>query len=176
MRARDVFEGSDPEITKRYYAALVRRGAAGEIAVNLMRAQKSSTRAKRYRGGIRGLGSFRSMAYETKTWAMQNLCRCLSAHGQQFRIKFGWKADPDCVFGEKSSWVLYVELPQGQVSFHSPTRLSDDDFGEEWDRERKSEERILAFCDEVNAGEWPAGQVRDQVGACTAGQLSFCWS
>jgi hypothetical protein len=149
MRAREVFEGSDAEVTKAYYASLAKRGAAGDVAINLMRAQKYSTRAKRYRGGIRGVGSFRSMAYATKTWAMENLCRCLSAQGKQLRIKFGWKPDPDCVFGERESWVVYVDLPHGQVSFHSPTRLSSEDYAGEWDREHKSEERILAFCDSV---------------------------
>ena len=149
MRAREVFEGSDAEITRAYYASLARRGPVGDVAVNLFRAQKCSTRAKRYRGGVRGVGSYKSMAYQTKTWAMENVCRCLSAQGKQLRIKFGWKADPECVFAEKSSWVLYVDLPQGQVSFHSPARLSPENYAGEWDRERKSEERILAFCDSV---------------------------
>jgi hypothetical protein len=171
MRAQEVFEGSDPETTKAYYASLARRGAAGDIAANLFRAQKCSTRAKRYRGGIRGVGSYKSMSYARKTWAMENLCSCLSAHGKQLRIKFGWKQDPDCVFGDKPSWVIYIDLPQGQVSFHSPTRLSPHGYRGKWDRERKSEERVLAFCDAVWEGTWPKGRAA----ACTGGQLSFCW-
>lgn len=149
MNARDVFEGSEAEVTKAYYAALAARGPAGDVAVNLMRAQKCSTRAKRYRGGIRGVGSYRSMAYETKSWAMVNLCKVLDTHGKQLKIRFGWKPDPTVIFGERPSWVLYIDLPQGQVSFHSPSRLSDHGYAGEWDRERRSEERVLAFCDSV---------------------------
>lgn len=149
MRAREVFDGSDAEVTKAYYASLSKRGPAGDVAVNLMRAQKCSTRSKLYRGGVRGIGSFRSMAYETKTWAIQNLCAVLGSHGKRLRIGFGWKLDPDVVFGDRPSWVLYVDLPQGQVSFHCPSRLSDHDYRGVWDGVHKSEERILAFCDSV---------------------------
>lgn len=148
MDARAVFDGSDGEVTRAYYAALARRGPAGEVAVNLFRAQKCSTRAKLYRGGIRGVGSFRRIAYGTKALAMSNLCELLPACA----IPFGWKQDPECVFGEKASWVLYIDLPQGQASFHSPERLSAHDYPGEWDGEWKSEERILAFCDEVFRG------------------------
>lgn len=149
MRAIEIFEGSDSEITKAYYAVLATRGPAGDVAINLMRAQKCSTRAKRYRGGIRGVGSYRSMAYDTKNWAIEKLCDVLEEHGATLGIRFGWKRDPLVVFGERPSWVLYVDLPQGQVSFHSPERLSFHDYAGEWDRERKSEERILAFCDSI---------------------------
>ena len=114
-----------------------------------MRAQKCSTRAKKYRGGVRGLGSYSRLAYETKSWAMENLCGILDKYGRALKIRFGWKQDPDIVFGERPSWVLYVDLPQGQVSFHAPSRLSPHDYGGDWDREHKSEERILAFCDSV---------------------------
>lgn len=163
VRAIEVFQGSAAEVTKAYYAELMKRGPAGVVAVNLMRAQKCSTRAKKYRGGIRGMGSYRSMAYETKNLAMRNLCSCLSAHGKQLRIKFGWKQDPACVFGGSPSWVLYIDLPQGQVSFHSPARLSSEDYVGEWDRERKSEERIVAFCDSVFDREIERGERADSL-------------
>lgn len=64
MKALEVFNGSEGAITRAYYAALEQRGAAGIVAVNLFRAQKCSTRAKKYRGGIRGVGSYRGMAYD----------------------------------------------------------------------------------------------------------------
>lgn len=150
MRAIEVFAGSDAEATKAYYATLLKRGPAGQVAVNLMRAQKCSSRAKLYRGGIRGVGSFRSMAYDTKNWAMANLCQVLEKHGQKLKITFGWKRDPLVVFGQHPSWVLYIDLPQGQVSFHSPNRLSDHDYRGEWDKEHRSGERILVFCDSVH--------------------------
>lgn len=56
MDAITVFEGSDGELTKTYYAELSKRGPIGEVAMNLFRAQKCSERAKVYRGGIRGKG------------------------------------------------------------------------------------------------------------------------
>src|SRR5579883_3407579 len=123
-RAREIFWTSDAQKTKAYYAALAKRGIAGDIAVNLMRAQKYSTRAKRYRGGIRGVGSFRNLAYTAKNNAMLSLCKVLDRHAAKLKISFGWKGDPDVLFGGRPSWVLYVDLPQGQVSFHAPERLS----------------------------------------------------
>src|SRR6266446_4011585 len=153
MAAREIFDGSSPETTRAYYAALAKRGPAGDVAVNLFRAQKCSARAKRYRGGIRGVGSYRSMAYSTKSWAMKNLCQVLAAHGDELGISFGWKRHREVVFGARPSWVLYIDLPQGQVSFHSPDRLSAHEYPGEWDRERKSEERILEFCDLIFRSE-----------------------
>ena len=45
--------------------------------------------------------------------------------------------------------VLYVDLPNGQVSFHSPERFDGPDYLGEWDGLRMSEERIIQFCQEV---------------------------
>ncbi|HZP31890.1 MAG TPA: hypothetical protein VFB23_00910 [Candidatus Acidoferrales bacterium] len=148
-RASEIFWTSDAQKTKAYYAALAKRGIAGDIAVNLMRAQKYSTRAKRYRGGIRGVGSFRDLAYTAKNNAMLSLCKVLDRHAAKLKISFGWKGDPDVLFGGRPSWVLYVDLPQGQVSFHAPERLSVHDYAGEWDGQHASEQRILEFCDSV---------------------------
>lgn len=147
-RAIEIYTGSDGDATKRYYALLVLSGAIGEIAVNLFRAQKCSSRAKVYRGGIRGRGSFRSMAYDRKGWSIEQLSKALAAQ-PEMRIAFGWKRDPKMEFG--ASWVLYVDLPDGQVSFHSLARYAGPDYEGDWDGQRKSEERILAFCDRVVA-------------------------
>jgi len=117
--------------------------------VNLFRAQKCSTRAKVYRGGLRGIGSFRSLAYQRKAWSMKNLCDCLAEHGSELGINFGWKRDPNTPLHDAPSWVLYVDLPQGQVSFHSPTRYAGPDYPGEWDGVRASCERVLAFCEAV---------------------------
>jgi hypothetical protein len=149
MRANEIFWTSDAQKTKTYYAALAKRGPAGDLAINLMRAQKSSTRAKQYHGGIRGVGSFRDLAYAAKNGAILNLCQVLDRHGRRLKIRFGWKRDPLVVFGCRPSWVLYIDLPQGQVSFHSPEQLSAHAYHGDWDHEHKSEERILAFCDSV---------------------------
>jgi hypothetical protein len=147
MNAAEVYETSDGVLTKRYYAELEKRGAAGLVALNLFRAQKCSSRAKVYRGGIGGVGSFRGMAYERKQWSLDQLAQILTAHGAGLGIRWGWKRDPKQTF---IPWVLYVDLPGGQVSFHSPNRGGGMDYAGEWDGEHRSAERILAFCDQVN--------------------------
>ena len=151
MNPREIYLGSDGEATKSLYSHLERRGPLGMIALNLFRAQKCSARAKVYRGGIRGQGSYKRMAYERKSWSMDLLCRALIEHGAALNIRFGWKEDPRTVFGQDASWVLYVELPAGQVSFHSPTRGTGPDYTREWDQQHSSEERIIAFACAVAA-------------------------
>jgi hypothetical protein len=154
MNALDVYTASDGELTTRYYSHLQEHGPVGIVAVNLFRAQKNSERAKKYRGGIRGQGSYKSMAYDRKSWAMGNLCGVLAEHAAALSIRYGWKQDPAPVFGQAPSWVLYVDLPQGQCSFHSPHRGAGPDYPGDWDRKHKSVERILAFCDAMgNAAE-----------------------
>jgi len=137
-----IYHGSDGDATKRLYEHLKAIGPRGELAVNLLRAQKCSTRAKVYRGG-NGRGSYRQQAYNTKQWAMQNLCTIL----EQLTYTWGWKLD----MGQAvHSWVLYVELPTGQVSFHAEKRLYGPVYGDEWDGSHKSEERILGFAKNLN--------------------------
>lgn len=144
MLAREIYETSDGAETKKFYALLEARGLAGALAVNLFRAQKSSARAKVYRGGVRGHGSYRGMAYDRKDWALRNLCHVLST--QTDGVKWGWRRDPNTPGFE---WVLYLELPQGQVSFHSAARYEGPDYAGEWDGQHMSAARILAFCDSV---------------------------
>lgn len=150
MKAIDVYRGSDGEATKAYYRLLLEHGAMGMVAVNLFRAQKCSARAKVYRGGVAGRGSYRGMAYDRKQWSMEQLCDALRMDGDALGIHHGWKQDAGTLFGDEQSWVLYVDLPQGQVSFHSPTRGSGPDYPGEFDGQRgMSELRILQFCDAV---------------------------
>jgi hypothetical protein len=150
MKAVEVFAGSDGEATKRFYAALEREGHRGIVAVNLFRAQKCSTRAKVYRGGIRGRGSYKAMAYDRKNWSLSELCKALSAHGDVLGITYGWKQDPATLFGEDPSWVLYVDLPEdGQVSFHARSRGEGPEYAGEWDQQHGSQTRILQFCDRI---------------------------
>lgn len=144
MNATEVYEGSDGALTTRYYAALQDCGAIGIIAMNLFRAQKCSARAKVYRGGIKGKGRFKDMAYERKDWSIKNLSCALLEHGEALCIAWGWKEDPSQQY---HSWVLYVDLPQGQVSFHTSVRGQGPDYPGEWDHQHLSSERILAFCD-----------------------------
>lgn len=149
MKALTVYEGSDGSITTAYYNDLRKLGPVGEVALNLFRAQKCSFRAKKYRGGIRGVGSFKGMAYDRKEYSLRQLCEILQKHGESLSINWGWKPDPDVVFGNKTSWVLYVEIPTGQVSFHNPKKLDGQNYNGEWDGERLSQPRILAFCDSL---------------------------
>lgn len=150
MTAAEVYEGSDGKVTTAYYSELVARcGVMGEIAVNLFRAQKCSYRAKLYRGRMRGKCSFKAMAYDRKQWSMNLLCCVLKEHGSAVGITWGWKKDSVVVFGDEPSYVLYVDLPEGQCSFHSPMRGEGPDYPGEWDGLQASCARILAFCDRV---------------------------
>lgn len=125
-----IYQGSHGEDTKALYDALCLLGARGEIAINLFRAHKSSSRAKVYRGGERGRGSFRSMAYERKQWSLDNLSTALSAHAEEIGLSWGWAEDRTQPFHR---YVLYVELPTGQVSFHSAVRGAGPDYDKAWD-------------------------------------------
>ena len=147
FKALSVYLGSDGELTSRYYAHLKTLGPLGEVAMNLFRAQKCSTRAKVYRG--RGN---KEAAYATKSWSMDNLCTTLAQHAERLGIFYGWRSDTATVFRGVPSWVLYVELPEGQVSFHSPTRGAGPDYEGQWDGAKKSDARIIQFCDRVCRG------------------------
>lgn len=46
-----IYLGSDGDVTKALYDRLRGHGVAGIIATNLFRAHKTSSRAKKYRGG-----------------------------------------------------------------------------------------------------------------------------
>jgi hypothetical protein len=147
MDAMHVWTQSDGDVTKAFYADLEQRGPIGVVAVNLFRANKCSDRAKKYRGGIRGKGSYKSMAYDRKEWSIGNLVRVLGEHAAALGIVWGWKQDPA---QEYHCWVIYVDLPgHGQVSFHTGTRGKGPDYPGEWDGMRMSTERICAFCDHV---------------------------
>lgn len=144
VTARDVFDGSDSVLTRRYLVALEGKGSFGRIAANLFRAQKASTRAKLYRGGLQTV-SYGDLAYRHKGEGLETLCELLmesSATG----IFWGWGIDDAQGY---ACYVLYVDLPQGQVSFHSPDRFRGPTYQEEWDGTGLSEDRILQFCDAV---------------------------
>jgi len=92
-------------------------------------------------------------------------CAALAEHGEALGIAYGWKRDP---LAFTNPWVLYVDLPNGQVSFHSPARGEGPDYAGEWDAMHASEERILAFCDGVTNG------FRVDVTEHSTGKLKFC--
>lgn len=151
MKAIEVFSQNNGDVTKAYYAELNSRGPFGEIATALFRAQKRSSRAKDYKRG-----KFRRAAYDVKSWSISEVCRLLTDYRDTVGITFGWKQDPRVLFGEKASWVLYVDLPQGQVSFHSPDRGNGPDYKGNWCGEHRSAERIIMFCDSIMNGMRPS--------------------
>ncbi len=146
MTALEVFRTSDGQVTRSFYAVLEQRGPLGLVALNLFRAQKCSARAKVYRGGIRGKGSYKSMAYDRKGWSIEQLSKILAEHGAALGITFGWGMDASQTWNPH---VLYVDLPQGQVSFHSPVRYVGPDYPGDWDGKHASAERIIAFAQGV---------------------------
>ena len=128
------YNGSSGDATKLLYARLNEFGPPGVIAVNLLRAHKASARAKVYRGGYKG------RAYEKKNWSMGLLVDALLAQGDAF--VWGWKIDPNQEFHR---WVLYVETPQGQASFHTEFRGKGPDYPGEWSGLHNSSEVIIKF-------------------------------
>jgi hypothetical protein len=142
MTAAEVYAGSDGDVTKRYYEELCERGVIGFVAMNLFRAQKCSVRAKKYTRRYKG------NAYDRKNWSMGNLARTLVLNGAALGICFGWKEDPGQAY---HNWVLYIDLPTGQASFHAAERGEGPEYTGDWDGLHLSAERILAFCDSVMA-------------------------
>lgn len=137
MNVIAIYEGSDGDATKALYAALDKLGPIGLIAVNLFRAQKCSSRAKVYRGR-----SYKAEAYDRKNWSLSLLTLVLEKHAAELQIKWGWREDPRQEFHK---WVLYVELPTGQVSFHTAIRGFGPDYLTEWDGKHLSDQRIVTW-------------------------------
>ncbi|QUT04007.1 hypothetical protein KFK14_12710 [Sphingobium phenoxybenzoativorans] len=145
-----IYEGSNGDATKALYAELEKHGPIGIVALNLFRANKNSARAKVYRGGIRGKGSYRAMAYDRKQWAIDNLVDVLTAHAEALGIVWGWRIDEKQEFHRN---VLYVEAPTGQISFHVRDRGKGPDYAKEWDGVRgASPQRACSFCAKVLEG------------------------
>jgi hypothetical protein len=142
MTAIEIYAGSDGDATKQFYAHLEGYGPRGIVALNLFRASKCSARAKLYRRR-----RHKASAYDRKNWSLENLVAVLLQHADALGIVWGWKLDPTESFAE---WVLYVELPAGQVSFHSTVRMSGPDYAGEWDRVKDAQAmRVIKFCDRI---------------------------
>lgn len=137
MNVFQIYEGSNGDATKALYAQLEALGPVGVIGLNLFRAQKCSSRAKVYRKG-----AWKREAYERKDWSLGLLDKALQEHGDVLGIMWGWKVDPKQAF---HCWVLYVDTPAGQCSFHTESRKSDRDYPHDWDGSQASETRILAW-------------------------------
>ncbi len=146
MKAIEVYNTSDGLLTKKYYDLLSQKGPLGQIAVALFRAQKCSDRAKQYHKR-----SWREDAYQRKTWSIGELGKVLFNHTYIFGINYGWKTDPNVLFDDQASWVFYIDLPEGQVSFHCKERGKyGPDYLGEWDGIKgMSQKRVLEFCDNI---------------------------
>lgn len=142
MTVMEIYAGSNGDETKALYDKLQTLGVRGVVALNLFRANKASSRAKVYRGG-----GWKGLAYDRKNWSLGLLCLALKKCSD---LVWGWKQDEAQAFHK---WVLYVELPQGQVSFHAQRPLSTERYAGEWDGCRVSAERIIHFVDDVLKGE-----------------------
>ena len=143
-----VYNGTDGDATRALYARLFALGPAGAVAVNLLRVSKNSKGGKTSRYSGRG----RRAAYESKDWAIGELCRELVAHSDELGIDWGWGYDAKAVGFEH---VLYVEIPgHGQVSFHTYARRDGGDYGKEWDGVKDvSHVRIVGWAQFILNGE-----------------------
>lgn len=137
-RVTRVYRARNADATRALYADLAALGPAGEIAVNLCRAMKNSGMAKGYRRR-----SATAAAYDTKGWAMRNLAELLPAHAARLGLTWGWGVDPAQSYHRI---VLYVDLPTGQVSFHTDLRLAGPDHAAGWDGVRDAgPDRLCAW-------------------------------
>jgi hypothetical protein len=146
--AAEIYRGSNGDATKALYGRLQELGPAGLIALNLFRAQKCSERAKGYTRR-----HYKVEAYQRKSWSIDQLADVLQAHAVSLGMAWGWREDPDVLFGDRISWVFYVDTPYGQISFHSPERGRGPDYPGNWDGQRgASVARAIAFCQAVLDG------------------------
>ena len=134
-----IYQGSDPLQTRRLVEALLDSSSSyGSLAVALFRAQKASAAGKRYRG------RFRRYSMNRKNYQLEEIVRSLQ---NQERIAWGWGLDPAT---RGYPHVLYVDLPDGQVSFHASARGSGPDYYGKWDGvPGVNAARICAFCERV---------------------------
>lgn len=142
MNVQDVYRGSDADQTRLLYARLEAIGPVGIVAQNLFRAVKCSGRAKIYRRRVHS-----RQAYDRKQWSLGNVCGALMEHAEALGIAWGWGKDTATV---GYPWVLYVEIPSGQCSFHSPSRGEGPDYAGQWDGQREaSHDRIVRWTQAV---------------------------
>jgi hypothetical protein len=141
VRALRIFEQNDGDTTKAYYREMDGRGPAGMVATALFRAQKRSRAAKRYRRRV-----FTRKAYDVKNWSIAEVCRLLAAYAERLGISWGWAKDEKAIGFEN---VIYVDLPEGQCSFHAPVRGAGPEYAGKWSGKKNSAEVIFAYCDRI---------------------------
>ena len=139
------YHESDASRTKRLLRALTATGQLGRIASDLFRAQKSSARA-------RSIEAVSTGDPRIPSWPTGARARCWPLFAKRWsRMPRVWSgAGARTLPGIFARWVLYVELPTGQVSFHSPDRLDGPVYPGAWDGMRDaSAGRILRLCDQI---------------------------
>lgn len=143
----ETYNGSDGGATLKLYKRLEACGPVGFICMNLFRASKASHRAKLYRGG-NSMGSFKGQAYLKKQWAICLLVDELKRH--KLGLVWGWQEDGRAETFAKMRWVLYVETPFGQASFHGPAKGEGPHYDKPWDGQRGATHgRIIQWCAKV---------------------------
>lgn len=125
-------------------------GRVGMIGAALLNCQKESSNAKKHLKGHAGAIQSRRLSrerYQQKHQAMA----ALQVHLKEYQtFNWGWAPDPN---PSKSSavHVLYVDLPTGQVGFHSTQMLGRNAkvYTGQWDGQNKNMERIFKFCEDI---------------------------
>jgi hypothetical protein len=142
---RGVYDGNNGDATRELYRKLGLLGPIGVIALNLFRAHKTSAAAKRYRGR-----QYKGAAYDRKDWSIGNLAEELERLAAKAGLRWGWGYDPRAVNFEH---VVYVDLPTGQVSFHTSSRRPGPDYPGAWDGEVLiGDKRIVQWCADLLDG------------------------
>lgn len=137
------FDNSNGNATAKYMRELEACGVDGYLARLLFKACKTSYRAKRYRGRHADGKRFSKLAYENKNQALSDICTLLIHLEAE---AWGWGIDHHQPVYPN---VLYVDLPNGQVSFHNVHRLAGPDYPCKWDRKNMTVARVLEYCDNV---------------------------
>lgn len=132
-----IYAGTDGDATRALFDELCGHGVRGRLAMHLFRAQKCTARA------AIAVGTYRDLAVGRKKWALEQLADCLR---NEATYLFGWAVDPE---DPRLPWVLIVDLPNGQVRFHTAVKGNGPPYPGEWEgSDEQTLERVLAF---VNA-------------------------
>ena len=161
ITVREAYYGSSSGASKSVCSRLGKQGRCGRIAAELFRIQKTSSRAKEYLGRVSSWSysrSYRDLAYDRKNEILERLCDLLYA--DSCGLGWGWGMDTS---QWHAKYVLYLDLPQGQVSFHSKKRyLGDDYLG--WlgwpGGQRRTDGTILRDGDGPTTAEWQMRSIR----------------
>jgi hypothetical protein len=151
-RVRLIYEGSDGAATKALYTELAGYGPIGIVAINLFRAQKCAARATFISDWIATLpraeqehqnAHYAVLVFSRRHYALVQLAAVLGECAADLGIGYGWGCD---LTAPRYPWVLYVDLPTGQVSFHALTKGDGPAYPGVWDGVvDASAERIIAF-------------------------------